>query len=95
MDAFLAGLRDGMAGEEPTIPQAEIQVALQAFSEAINEEETQRRAAVAEENTAQGETFLAENAAREGVVVTESGLQYEVIREGEGARPGPSGRTPR
>jgi len=93
MDAFLAGLRDGMAGEEPTIPQAEIQVALQAFSEAINEEETQQRAAVAEENTARGETFLTENAAREGVVVTESGLQYEVIREGEGARPGPDDRV--
>lgn len=93
MDAFLAGLRDGMAGEEPTIPQAEIQVALQAFSEAINEEETQRCAAVSEENAAQGETFLAENAAREEVVVTERGLQYEVIREGEGARPSPDDRV--
>ena len=48
---------------------------------------------MAEENTAQGETFLAENAASEGVAVTESGLQYEVIREGEGARPGPDDRV--
>ena len=36
---------------------------------------------------AEGEKFLAENAQREGVVVTESGLQYEVIAEGKGPKP--------
>ncbi len=34
--------------------------------------------------------FLAENAAREGVVTTASGLQYEVLTSGEGATPGPT-----
>ena len=36
---------------------------------------------------AQGEKFLAENALREGVIVTESGLQYEVIKMGKGRKP--------
>lgn len=38
-------------------------------------------------NRAEGEAFLAENAARDGIVVRESGLQYEVIEEGDGASP--------
>ena len=36
---------------------------------------------------AKGEEFLAENATREGIIVTESGLQYEVITMGEGEKP--------
>jgi len=89
MDAFMAGIRDGVGQNEPAVPQAEIQTALQAFSEAINAEMSERRTAEAEANIAEGETFLAENAQREEVRVTESGLQYEVIQEGEGPSPDP------
>jgi len=89
MDAFQAGIRDGIAGAEPAIPQAELQTALQAFSQAVNAEITERRTAEAAANTAEGETFLAENAEREGVMVTESGLQYEVLEPGDGPTPGP------
>jgi len=87
--AFMAGVRDGIAGNEPAVPQEEVQVALQALNEAVQAEESQRMAAAAETNTAEGETFLAENAAKEGVMVTESGLQYEVISEGDGVSPTP------
>lgn len=45
-------------------------------------------AQLAESNRAIGEAFLAENAQREGVVTLPSGLQYEVIEEGDGATPG-------
>ena len=41
----------------------------------------------------QGEHFLAENALKEGVKVTESGLQYEVIKMGKGPKPGPTDRV--
>ena len=89
MDAFLAGVRDGMAGNDPAVPEEELQVALQALNQTIMEEESQRMAAEAETNAAEGTAFLAENASKEGVMVTESGLQYEVIMEGDGAAPGP------
>jgi FKBP-type peptidyl-prolyl cis-trans isomerase FklB len=89
MDAFQAGIRDGLAGNDPAIAQADIQTALQAFSQAVNAEITERRNAEADSNKAEGEAFLAENAQRDGVMVTESGLQYEVLREGDGATPGP------
>ncbi|MCR9173077.1 MAG: FKBP-type peptidyl-prolyl cis-trans isomerase [bacterium] len=44
-------------------------------------------------NKEEGEAFLAENAKKEGVTVTESGLQYEVIEEGEGEKPGPTSQV--
>ncbi len=42
---------------------------------------------------AQGEQFLAENALREGVIVTESGLQYEVLKMGKGKKPAATDRV--
>jgi len=38
----------------------------------------------------EGQTFLAENAKKQGIVTTGSGLQYQVLREGKGAKPGPT-----
>jgi FKBP-type peptidyl-prolyl cis-trans isomerase len=89
MDAFLAGVRDGMGGNDPAVPQAELQAALQSLSQRVNEEETERRTATGESNAAEGEAFLAENAEKEGVTVTDSGLQYEVLEEGDGPKPAP------
>jgi FKBP-type peptidyl-prolyl cis-trans isomerase len=91
--ALMAGIRDAMAGNESAVPQEELQTAMQAFNTKIREEETARRAAAAEENAAAGAAFLEENAQKEGVQVTESGLQYEVLREGDGASPGPTDRV--
>jgi FKBP-type peptidyl-prolyl cis-trans isomerase len=89
MDAFMAGIRDGIAGNDPAVSQADIQTALQSLSERVNAEETERMAAEGAANAAEGEAFLSENASKEGVVVTESGLQYQVLRAGEGPTPGP------
>jgi FKBP-type peptidyl-prolyl cis-trans isomerase len=89
LDAFLAGVRDGIAGNEPALDPAEIQAALQALSEAVSADEMENQAAAAEANAAEGEAFLAENAQKDGVMVTASGLQYEVLREGDGAMPLP------
>ncbi len=89
IDAFMAGVRDAVAERDPRVPEEEIQVALQALNEAVREEETQRRTTESEANTAEGAAFLAENASKEGVMVTESGLQYEIIRQGEGPSPTP------
>jgi len=80
MAAFRKGVEDAMSGAEPALAQEELQPAMEAFSRSIME--AQRA-----ENMAEGEAYLAENGAREGVTTTESGLQYEVLREGDGPRP--------
>ncbi|WP_426414859.1 FKBP-type peptidyl-prolyl cis-trans isomerase [Aestuariirhabdus sp. LZHN29] len=77
------GLGDAFTGVESAVAGQELQAAFQVISERV-------RAAQAEQHkelAAEGEQFLAENAKREGVVVLESGLQYEVLDEGDGEKP--------
>ncbi|MEL0630883.1 FKBP-type peptidyl-prolyl cis-trans isomerase [Psychromonas aquatilis] len=83
ISAVSAGIADAFAGAESKVSQEDLQAAFQVISA--------RMQAAAEEQAkvlgAAGEAFLAENAKKDGVVVTESGLQYEVISEGEGEKP--------
>ncbi len=87
--AFMRGVEDALQSRDPAISREEIQASLQAFATEIQAVAAAERESAAADNLALGETFLAENGAKEGVVITESGLQYEVLREGEGASPGP------
>jgi FKBP-type peptidyl-prolyl cis-trans isomerase len=89
VDAFTAGLRDAMTGAQPRLTQEEITAEMQAYQEKAAAEMQAKQAAAAETNLAAATAFLAENKAKEGVIVTESGLQYQVIREGDGPKPGP------
>jgi FKBP-type peptidyl-prolyl cis-trans isomerase len=89
VDAFSAGLRDALEGAEPRLSQEEIGAEMQAYQEKAAAEQQVAQAALAEANEAAALAFLAENAAREGVVVTDSGLQYEIVEAGDGPIPGP------
>ncbi len=86
--AFNAGMSDAVNGRESRMTQEEMQTEIQAYQQKAQAEMEAARAEQAEANRAAGEAFLAENGAREGVVTTESGLQYEIIEEGEGPIPG-------
>ena len=88
-DAYSAGMRDAMTSGESRLTDEEINAEMIAFQEQMEAEQQATQAALADTNAAAGEAFLAENAQREGVVVTETGLQYEVVEAGEGAMPGP------
>ncbi|MFC1681765.1 FKBP-type peptidyl-prolyl cis-trans isomerase [Pseudomonadota bacterium] len=85
VDALTAALRDVLVGEGSRLSAEEIQSTL--------DEERRRielmQADIAQKTKQAGEAFLTENAAKEGVMKTESGLQYKVIEAGEGASPGP------
>ncbi|MEX0837698.1 MAG: FKBP-type peptidyl-prolyl cis-trans isomerase [Gemmatimonadota bacterium] len=85
--AFMRGVEDALQGSEPAIDRAEIQPALEAFAAEIQAAAAAEREQAANENTEAGEAFLAENADRDEVMATESGLQYEVLAEGEGPTP--------
>ena len=88
-DAFSMGLADALEGTDPRLTQEEMAAEMQAYQEKMQGEQAAAQAVVGEANLAAATAFLAENAAREGVVVTDSGLQYEILEAGEGARPGP------
>lgn len=87
MPAFLKGVEDALAGAEPALADSVVQAAIQNFSKSIMEAQQAERATAADKNKADGEKYLAENGAKQGVTTTASGLQYEVLTEGTGPKP--------
>lgn len=79
IDDFSQAIKDVFAGKAH-LTDSEAQIAVQTFFQQKAEE--QAKAAKAE-----GESFLAENAKKPGVKTLPSGLQYQVLREGNGRRP--------
>ena len=88
VDAYALGMRDAFEGAEARLTDEEINAEMMAFQEKVEAEREAAQAQVSEGNAEAGAAFLAENAQREGIIVTESGLQYEVVTAGEGASPG-------
>ncbi|GAA3909528.1 macrophage infectivity potentiator Mip [Halomonas cibimaris] len=87
IDTFSQGMRDVFEGSELALGEDEMKEALAAFQQNAMQARQQEAAALAAENLEQGEAFLKENAEREEVTVTDSGLQYEVLESGDGATP--------
>ncbi len=79
-DLLVEAMKAQAAGEDTLMSMEDAQAALEA-------QQQQAAGEAAAAASAEGEAFLAENAAREGVSVTDSGLQYEVLTEAEGAKP--------
>lgn len=82
-EALLAGLRDALAGNAPAVPVDVVHRALRDIHERAERVRNERQQALA----AEGQTFLTENAEKEGVSLTESGLQFRVLTQGEGEIP--------
>ena len=87
IDDFAQAIKDVVAGGQLKLDEAEAQVIVQEFFQ--KQEENQRAAAaeMGKKAKEEGEKYLAENAKKEGVVTLPSGLQYLVIKEGNGKRP--------
>lgn len=84
MTAFNKGMEDGSSGKEPALDQQAIMTAMQEFQKTLMEKQKAEHEKAASANKADGEKFLAENAKKEGVTTTASGLQYKVITKGTG-----------
>ena len=80
IDAIIKGFSQALKGEETMISADSAQKYVQEFFETAAKR-------VAEKNLEEGKAFLDKNMAKEGVVTTESGLQYKVITEGTGKKP--------
>ena len=73
IDFLLMGIKDGIHGRQNTI--------------SLNDARNEVSKYYSDMNKALGQSFLTENAKNEGIIVTESGLQYEIIKEGTGIKP--------
>lgn len=83
VDTLVEGIKSGLAGEKPKFTQEELMGAMQAFETSLREKAMAR----GNEAKEKGEKFLAENAKKKGVTTTASGLQYEIIKAGDGPKP--------
>ena len=87
IDDFAQAIKDAIAGKKLKVDNKEAQTLVNNF---FAEQQARKEAAAAEAGRAAkavGEDFLAENAKKDNIVVLPSGLQYEVIREGNGKKP--------
>ena len=88
LQAFIKGVQDAFAGKKLALTPEELNKAVTAYQQRKMTEAKTAFAEKAQKNLASGQAFLAENGKRKGVKVTESGLQYEVLKEGSGKKPG-------
>ena len=99
--ALIKGIQDSLAGAESRVAEEDMQAALKVFQKELIAKAKKRREdealarletdeefkAQAVKNAKEGEEFLKQNKAKEGVKITESGLHYQVIKEGTGKKP--------
>ncbi len=86
-DVFMTAFSKQLSGEKMLFTPEEAEKLLNDKVAAKRAEEKKVNDALAAKNLAEGQAFLADNAAKEGVTTTESGLQYKVITKGNGAVP--------
>lgn len=93
LEALKLGIEDAMADKESRLSQEVIQQTIITLQERAQKRQQEQQAALekeraeqGEKNKTEGEAYLAANAAKEGVVTTESGLQYKELVAGEGEK---------
>lgn len=90
VNALVAAMEDLKAGGEMQLTEDDMAGVMRDMQAKIMAERQAEAAEVAQANAASGAAFLTENAAKEGVVTTDSGLQYKIITQGTGPKPGPT-----
>lgn len=86
-DLLMRGLKDAFSGEKLLVPEKELRKAMNAFQGELRRKEAAAHREAAVENKAKGDAFLAENKAKGGVVALASGVQYKILKEGDGRKP--------
>jgi FKBP-type peptidyl-prolyl cis-trans isomerase len=88
--AVANAVKAALSGQKPTMAEAEAKQVHEAFMAKIQAKYQAEMTKLAAKNKAEGDAFLAKNKTAAGVKTTASGLQYQVISQGTGARPGPN-----
>ena len=87
IDDFAAAIKDVIAGSELKVSHREAQTIVQDYFRKQEEKMNAERAEKGKAHKEAGEKYLAENAKKDGVITLPSGLQYQVLREGNGKKP--------
>lgn len=88
VESIITAIRDSSAGRQAQVPNEEMTTLLTALQQKVRQEQAEAFRKLSEENQTKSTEFLAANAGKTGVVTLPSGVQYRIIDEGDGARPG-------
>lgn len=87
LNAFIEGLKTASANQNPTLSEQDMANALALYKKQAEAKDLLAHQKIADANNKAGADFLANNAHQAGVVTTASGLQYQVIKAGQGKSP--------
>jgi FKBP-type peptidyl-prolyl cis-trans isomerase FklB len=84
---FAKGLKDGLNNAKTEMSDKDMESTMIAFQQEMMNKMQAKQKAEGEKNKKEGEAFLAANKKKEGVVTLPSGLQYKILKAGNGAKP--------
>ncbi len=87
LEVLISGLRHQLSAEPLLVNKEEMQNVMREFSTKVRKKMEEKKKAALTENKEKGAMFLQENKKKDGVITTESGLQYEVVTQGDGPKP--------
>jgi FKBP-type peptidyl-prolyl cis-trans isomerase len=88
LDTMIKALRDVYAGNKLAMTEDDLRATMNAYQTELRDRQMAAMKKAADDNKKEGETFLAQNKTREGVVTLPSGLQYKVLKGADGKKPG-------
>ncbi len=87
LDLMIKGLRDSFSGGKILLAEDDLRQTLNTYQEELVQKQAQVRKAAAEKNKKEGDAFLKDNKTKKGVVALPSGLQYKILKAGDGKMP--------
>ncbi len=87
LELLFQAIRDTLQGRKVLLTPQQAAEVMKEFQKKSQEEQIKKRQTQTESNIKEGKDFLEENKKKAGIVTTASGLQYEVLQEGDGSTP--------
>lgn len=87
LEMVMQGMKDALSGGKLLLTDEELRKSIMVYQAEMRLKQAKIRIATSETNRKEGEAFLAENRKKEGVVALPSGLQYRILKTGNGTKP--------
>jgi FKBP-type peptidyl-prolyl cis-trans isomerase len=87
VNLVVKGMKDELTGKKLLLSDDELRKTMIAYQQTLRRKQMQERKMAALDNRKEGDAFLAANQTKEGVVTLPSGLQYKILKEGQGPKP--------
>lgn len=87
LPSLIQGITEGLADSPSALTDEEMRAVMTFFQKELQQKQMERHKKLASEQQAKSAAFLKENAAKEGVVALPSGLQYKIVKAGNGPKP--------